>query len=524
LQGGRESILSRHEFRAERPDLPRRRRRDGRADARARLVGHAPGQPRPLAAIAAHRGAADPELRPSDVHLVGPRAPLLLQRRLPPIDRPGAAPFLARPAGPRRVGGDLAHHRPADRTGDVGSGRHLERKPPRADHAERPPRGRLLDLQLQSDRRGRRAARRGRRTGRLQRNHAEGADRAAAHGRNRAPAPHVPEGTRLHRRAERPPPRLRVCERSLRRHRRPARLRRPERARGTAGTRRPGLLRTARPGVPQRRAIHRPGHAHSPHRRCQHALHRLRLRADARRGRRRLRHLRRRPRHHRPQAGRAAVPLERGIAPADHRGGGDRHLGRRFYHRHIDVVTAHQGDVRFLARRGLHARRLLPRPSSRGSGRHDAGVRRRPRFRRPLDLRRAVPNGRPRRRRGPLDRGQGEGPVRCGRQVLPRCRHRHRHQRAQARRGAPRLHARAQRRAARQRYRQGVGRSLRPDGALLRRQPRRLRPPRSGRGRVRLFGVLDRWSRPTASRPRPCPCLRRQDREEARCRRDRRGG
>jgi PAS domain S-box-containing protein len=40
---------------------------------------------------------------------------------------------------------------------------------------------------------------------------------------------------------------------------------------------------------------------------------------------------------------------ERGIAPADHRGGGDRYLGRRFHHRHVGVVAPHQSHVRFLA-------------------------------------------------------------------------------------------------------------------------------------------------------------------------------
>ena len=61
---------------------------------------------------------------------------------------------LARQAGARGLGGDLGHHRPADRAGHDGRGCNLAREPARADHARH---GRLedvlLDLQLQPDRR-----------------------------------------------------------------------------------------------------------------------------------------------------------------------------------------------------------------------------------------------------------------------------------------------------------------------------------------------------------------------------------
>ena len=132
------------------------------------------GRRGPLAAVAAHRRPPDAQHRPPDVHLVGPGARLPLQRRLPPVDRPGAPSGIARPAGARGVGRDLGHHRPADRAGDVGRRRDLARGPAGADHAPRRARGRLLDLQLQPDRRRERAGRHRRRAGRLHRDDAAG--------------------------------------------------------------------------------------------------------------------------------------------------------------------------------------------------------------------------------------------------------------------------------------------------------------------------------------------------------------
>jgi PAS domain-containing protein len=67
-------------------------------------------------------------------------------------------------------------------------------------------------------------------------------------------------------------------------------------------------------------------------------------------------------------------------------------------------------------------------------------------------LRRGVPRDRPRRRHGPLDRGQGARRVRCGGALRARRRQRHRHHRAKGDRGTSRRDHPTPRRGARQRH------------------------------------------------------------------------
>ena len=148
-------------------DVPGGWGRNGCVDPRARLGGHLARCRGVLAAELAHRGAPHAQHAPPHVHLLGRGRPLLLQRRLPAVDRTRPASRLAGPAGARSLGRDLARHRAAGRAGHAGARRHLEREPADPHHSGRAARRRVLDLQLRPDRRRRRAARRGRRAGSL---------------------------------------------------------------------------------------------------------------------------------------------------------------------------------------------------------------------------------------------------------------------------------------------------------------------------------------------------------------------
>ena len=80
----------------------------------------------------------------------GPRADVLLQRRLPARHARPQVPVGAGPACQRGVGGDLGRHRPADRhRADHGEG-DLGRGPAAVPRAERLPRGDLPHVLLQS--------------------------------------------------------------------------------------------------------------------------------------------------------------------------------------------------------------------------------------------------------------------------------------------------------------------------------------------------------------------------------------
>ena len=108
--------------------MPGRRRRDGGADARARLVGDAARAGRRLAAEPQDRRAHHARLPVRHVAGLGAGLHLLLQRRLRPHDARPEAPLGAGPVGPRGLVGDLGRHRPPcrvgrpHRPGDLGRG------------------------------------------------------------------------------------------------------------------------------------------------------------------------------------------------------------------------------------------------------------------------------------------------------------------------------------------------------------------------------------------------------------------
>ncbi len=177
---------------------PARRRRNGRADARDRLVVHRAGPGRQLAPQPAHLRAHRAHVTPADVRLVGQRAHQPLQRRLQDHRR-RQAPAGAGAAGACRVARDLGRDRPAGRGGHAPQRRRVRKGAP-ADHGAQRVRGRdLLHVLVQPG---------SRRRGRCRRHHLR-QHRRHREDRGRAPGADAPRPGRAHqRRAQR---RDRLC-------------------------------------------------------------------------------------------------------------------------------------------------------------------------------------------------------------------------------------------------------------------------------------------------------------------------
>ena len=110
----------------------------------------------------------------------GPGARPDLQRRLPPEPRRGGpAPARARHARARVLDRHLGRHRPADRAGDDHGRGDLARGPVPPDRAQRPARGRLVDVRLQPRARRRRPHRRRRSSSARRRRSASSASASA---------------------------------------------------------------------------------------------------------------------------------------------------------------------------------------------------------------------------------------------------------------------------------------------------------------------------------------------------------
>ena len=138
--------------------VPRRRRRDGRAHARAQLAARRSARRR-MAAQPEDRGAHHADLAPADLDRLGPRADLPLQRSLQ-VDHRRQASLGAGPADRRGLARDLARHRPDARHRHAGRRGHLRRRAAPDHGAQRLSRRDLLHLLLQPDPRRRRRRRR----------------------------------------------------------------------------------------------------------------------------------------------------------------------------------------------------------------------------------------------------------------------------------------------------------------------------------------------------------------------------